>query len=272
MVGRLNIVVAFSAEARFFLDKYRLTRVKHFSKFPLYANKESNIHLIVSGIGKIRSAAAVGYLHAWSGGCAETTYLNAGIAGALDLEIGEMFLAHKIVDAGTAKAFYPLVPVWDKLKSQIVLTVEKPTKIYPPEGLVEMEAAGFHAAALNMVTQEQIQTLKIISDNAAKNEPDIKSQQIQALFEKNEAAISQLIDFLLKLSDQESQNQLSVLYFDEFLQKNHFTESQRYQLQELLRRWQINFPGQNPLSIIKTARNAKEIMAILEHHLAVTWI
>ena len=63
--GLLNIVVALACEARFFLDRYRLSRLNQINAYPVYANVERNIYLIVSGVGKIKSAAALSFLHGY---------------------------------------------------------------------------------------------------------------------------------------------------------------------------------------------------------------
>lgn len=273
MTAKLNIVVAFPAEARFFLDQYQLNRIKTASKFPIYQNRQKNIHLIVTGLGKIRSAAAVGYLHAFSGAFTETVYLNAGIAGAMDAGIGEIFLANQIVDSALDKIFYPFMPVWDNPKSCKIITVDKPAKNYSADGLIEMEAAGFFTAALNMVTLEQIQTLKIVSDNQLNPEPNIATSKILDLFARNEAAIIKLIDWMLELSIRESKCYVEYsVYYEELLKNYHFTQYQRDQLQEYLRRWQIIFPAKPLLPLTHHARNSEEIISILNHHLAATWI
>jgi nucleoside phosphorylase len=272
MTGKLNIVVAFPAEARFFLDKYRLTLIKNPSKFPVYVNKEGNIHLIVSGLGKIKSAAAVGYIHVLSGGFAQTTYLNAGIAGALNCALGDIFIAHKIMDINTGIAFYPFVPAGDILKSIMVYTLDKPALVYPENALVEMEAAGFHAAALNMVTHEQIQTLKIVSDNVDHQPANIIPAKVLDLFVQNELLIGRVIDFLLSLSHQEAALHQQSPVLNTLLEHCHFTQFQRYQLQELLRRWQVNFPQKDPLLMLKPKNSAQEIIKTLNQHLAEAWI
>ncbi len=273
MTAKLNIVVAFPAEARYFLMKYRLNLVQNSSKFPIYSNREKNIHLIVSGMGKVKSAAAVAYLHAFTRALTETVYLNAGIAGALEAKIGEIFLANQIVDLALGKTFYPFMPVWDDLNSGKIITLDKPAKIYPNEGLIELEAAGFHAAALIMVTLEQIQTLKIVSDNSYHPDVNIKANHIFNLFAQNEVAITKLIDWMLALSEKESAiNMRSHFYYDELLRNYHFTQYQRHQLQEYLRRWQIILPAKNPLELIGNVKNAKEIMSILDQHMAELWI
>jgi adenosylhomocysteine nucleosidase len=264
---KLNIVVALPCEARLFLDHYRLTRLENSSTYPIYANAERSMHLIVSGIGKIKSAAALSYLHALTGTQSHTCYLNAGIAGAKEHLIGECFVAHKITDFSSGKVHYPLPALIGIIDSLPVLTVDRPTAEYPSTELIEMEAAGFHQAALQFVTQEQVQTLKIISDNANNPMLKITPAQVITLFEKNFPVIAKLVDYLLDLSAKESMQFPALDYFKDFNQHFHFTNYQRHQLRELLRRWQINYPRENPLIECISAKTAGMAIMHLSHSL-----
>lgn len=266
--GKLNIVAALPCEARWFLDKYHLSRVNNASNYPIYSDKEANIHLIVSGVGKIKSAAALSYLHAFSGKDESTCYLNAGIAGARARAVGELFLAHKIIDAGSGRAFYPLPMLVEHFPSLPVLTVDKPLAQYPDDLLVEMEAAGFHQAALNFVTQEQVHTLKIVADNIENPLQQVCSKQVIDLFIQHSLAIEKIVAHLLNLSTAEASILMPPEYFTNFIEAFHFTDYQRHQLRELLRRWQINFPKDNPLMSCAAAKNAKMVFTVLENQLA----
>jgi adenosylhomocysteine nucleosidase len=266
--SRLNIVVALPCEARFFLDKYRLSRLDNHSTYSIYSNVERSMHLIVSGVGKVKSAAALGYLHALSNAGTHTCYLNAGIAGAEKADIGQCFTAYKIIDAMSGKVFYPLPILVGTLPGSTVVTVEKPTAQYPDDKLVDMEAAGFHQAALGFVTQEQVQTLKIISDNSTSSLRQVSSAQVTALFQNNALAIQQIVDYLLDLSTQEYLHIMPPAYYLDFIGRFHFTQYQRHQLHELLRRWQINFPTENALTACTAAKTSARILIALDNQLA----
>lgn len=261
--SHLNIVVALPCEARWFLDRYRLSRLENASTYAMYANSARNIYLIVSGVGKIRSAAALSYLHTQSGAGPHTCYLNAGIAGSQSAALGCLFLAHKIIDNSSGLAFYPWPMLTDQFLSSPLLTVDKPQLTYPQAMLVEMEAFGFHQAALNLVTQEQVQTLKIISDNNERGLNQLNSQLVQELFHLNAQSLEKIVDYLLNLSAAEYQQHKPVAYYADFLAQFHFTQYQRHQLHELLRRWQINFPNKNPLTFCQATQQAQTVLQIL---------
>jgi adenosylhomocysteine nucleosidase len=265
--GKLNIIVALASEARLFLDKYRLSRMEHSGVYPIYVNAKRNIHLVVSGVGKIKAAAALSYLHALSGGESHTCYLNVGIAGAAELAVGEIFQAQRITDAGAGKTFYPALALLDQLPSQPVLTVDKPLAQYPHDGLVEMEAFGYHQAALGLVVQEQVMTVKIISDNAVQSVQQVNSALVVELLRNNSVMLSKVIYYLLDLSHAEAQQQVHLQQFPDFCARFHVTAYQRHQLSEILRRWYIHFPAENPLTICIAAANIAGAFNILNQHL-----
>ncbi len=262
--GKLNIIVALPCEARWFLNHYNLSRVNAKTTYSIYRNKESNIHLIVSGVGKVKSAAALSYLHASTHSDPNTCYLNAGIAGAANHGMGELFLAHKITDASSARNFYPLPILIEQIRSSHVVTVERATQTYPLEALVEMEAAGFHQAALALVTQEQIQTLKIISDNALNPAANIQAEQVVELFQQQSDSLKKIITYLLKLSSEEIINNAEPKYFESLTAHLHFTQYQCHQLKTQLRKWQIYFPEESPLTILAGVKTAQSVLHELE--------
>lgn len=261
--GKLNIVVALACEARLFLDRYRLSRLDNLSSYTVFTNKNRTIHLIVSGVGKVKSAAALSYLHAFSGAETHTCYLNAGIAGAQHHALGELALAHKITDQASGKSFYPLPVLAGSVASLPIITVDKPVAAHQADAWVEMEAAGFHQAALNLVTQEQIHTLKIVSDNAEHEFSQIRAEQVVRLFQKNTETIAKIVNYLLDLSAREFLYMRPSPYFSELITRVHFTHYQRHQLRESLRRWQINYPEQNPVNQCAQAQTANAVLAIL---------
>lgn len=261
--GKLNIVVALAGEARLFLDRYRLSRIDNPSSYPLFTNKNRNIYLIVSGIGKVKSAAALSYLHAFSGAETHTCYLNAGIAGAWRHPLGELALAHKITDEASRKNFYPLPVLRGSIASVAIVTVDKPIAMHQADAWVEMEAAGFHQAALNLVTQEQIYTLKIVSDNAEYPFSQVHAEQVIQLFQKNAENIEKIVQYLLEFSASENLQSAPSPYFSELVNRFHFTHYQRHQLREALRLWQIHCPERNPVVQCIQARTANAVLAIL---------
>ena len=69
--------------------------------------RSESMALVISGVGKSLSAAATGYLCGSSDGWRNAPWINVGVAGHRDVDVGELIVANKIVDQSTAHSWYP---------------------------------------------------------------------------------------------------------------------------------------------------------------------
>ena len=160
----LNLVVALPSEARPIIDYFRLMH-RASDPFGLYADVNEKVWLTLSGVGKTESEAATRYLADMSNSAGDAVWLNIGIAGHNDLSVGTCVMAHTVVDAITGLEKDLLFPIQRPIKTVTVKTVEKAVEDYPDGYVYDMEAAGFISSALNHSPAEQIQIIKVISDN-----------------------------------------------------------------------------------------------------------
>ncbi|MEQ1840546.1 MAG: hypothetical protein ABL994_09055, partial [Verrucomicrobiales bacterium] len=135
--------------------------------FPLYRSRDGRTYLTISGIGRVNAGAATAYLAASLPEDGMAGWINFGIAGSGNVAYGETFLASRIVEEGTGRAWYPgvVLPLPVGVTRAEVTTVDKPTETYPSRGLVEMEASGFYQTALRVSTVEFCQVVKVVSDD-----------------------------------------------------------------------------------------------------------
>src|SRR5689334_9443081 len=106
----LNIVVALHCEAKSLIEYFQLKKImQHNLPFPIFVNKDKNIHLIISGVGKIKAAAATTFLAMWTDRLTACTFLNVGIAGATQFARDNFIIAHKIIEDSTQRSWYPFV-------------------------------------------------------------------------------------------------------------------------------------------------------------------
>lgn len=142
-----------------------------------------------------------------------------------------------------------------------VMSFDQAQSVYPKDNLVDMEASGFFQAASRLVTQEQVQIIKIISDNNAYPARQVNAKKVSQLIENQLGAISQIVEKLLIFSKQER----DLLNDSESLQKlfkhTHFTTYQQHQVKEFIRRcealkidWQTVFQHSSAQSIIQLLR------------------
>lgn len=231
----LFIVCALACEAKPLISHFHLKNVREPSPFPLYAN--DSIALIVSGVGKLQCAAAIGYLQGVMGNRQHTAWLNVGIAGHASFELGKGILAHQIIDQMSKRSYYPTFVVDRPVETSTIWTVDKPEIIYAGDAVFDMEAAAFWSVASRFATAELIHCYKIISDNRQSGTSYLNKEQVGKLVQ---AHVNSIETFILSLQQlNRSLINLEISYDDlkPFLKQWHFTQSQQIQLKRFLIRW-----------------------------------
>lgn len=262
----MRLLVALAPEARPLIDHFRLRRRAGTDAYPIYENDAMS--LVVSGVGRVRAAAAVAYLHALYGPVANVPWLNIGIAGDGTRAVGTGVLAHRIRDAATQKGWYPPLIFTPPCETTEVLTVDAPMRAYPDGYAVDMEAAGFYPTACQFSTAELVHCYKIVSDNKDTPMEAVSAKATKALVAQKLDVIETLVDEVRRLSTHLSRVNADPPAYDDFLRRCHFTVTERHRLRELLRRWRLLAPDEDPLSAgaAKSCR-ASEVLGALEQHL-----
>jgi adenosylhomocysteine nucleosidase len=103
--GRLiNIVTALHSEAQPLIQHFGLKKDPRFTLLEFFQN--DHVALVVSGIGKVRSAIATTLLlNQNAGGIA----VNFGVCGSPEKKnnIGDLFLVNKITDHASGREYFP---------------------------------------------------------------------------------------------------------------------------------------------------------------------
>ena len=119
-------VVALKSEAKPIISHFKLDHQSGNSIFPIYRNDKLGHSLIVSGVGQINAAAATTYLASESDAPPWAAWINLGIAGSMDGEIGKLYQGIKITNPTKEKVFFPGYRF-----SKIVSSAEIQTLDYP---------------------------------------------------------------------------------------------------------------------------------------------
>lgn len=159
----LHVVVAHPAEARPLVARYNLRGESGQGAFSVY--RGDSLAVAVGGAGKTAAASAAAYLFATGGGGRDDAWVNIGMAGHSELEIGRGLLAHKVIDDGSGACWYPPLMIETTCPSATVLTVERLEEDYDGDRLYDTEAAGFFAAASRFALCELVHAFKIVIDN-----------------------------------------------------------------------------------------------------------
>jgi hypothetical protein len=205
--------------------------------FRVYAHESGLRWLVISGVGKVAAAAAVAHLAAVSAARPEHGWINLGLCGHSDGEVGQLFRANKLIDVGSGRAFYPPLITESSCPLATLHTVDQPSSDYPEPGMYDMEASGFYASACRYSSQELIQIFKIVSDTPAAPLRRYEKTEVSAWIGGGLDDLESAIAGLLELSEEEAQRLADPRGLAAFLGNWHFSETQQIQLHRLLCRW-----------------------------------
>jgi len=268
----LNLIVALKCEAKPLIQYYGLKHVSGKTTFPVYEN--DNVILIISGPGKVASAAAAAFLYAQSGQQTNCGWLNLGIAGHKARAVGEGVLVHKITDYASKKSWYPSIVFTPKCESDNLLTVDQVEEQYAENTIYEMEASGFYDIASRFSTVELIHCYKIISDNQLNPVSKISEKFVSELIFSNIEIVNSVAQEIVTISAAlKSLDKVSPSY-EEISHRWHFSTYQKGELRRLLKRWELlacnsTFNSENEemsvIPLLKKCRNSKGVLSLLEN-------
>lgn len=172
-------VAALHCEAKPIIDFYRLKKSPRQNAFDLY--QKPDMQCVISGIGKIASAAATAWVAALNHQQSSICWINLGTAGAASAPVGEIYWLNKITDSQSNRSYSPVPTFTIELQSKSCISLDQSSTNYHSNAIYDMEASAFFATASRFSTAEMVHSLKVISDN----------QQYQTGYDK--PAVSKLI-------------------------------------------------------------------------------
>ena len=262
----MRLVTALTPEAAPLIEHYRLEKVDSNPMFPLYRN--DTIYLVVSGIGKTLAAAATAYLHTKSGEMPNQPFLNIGIAGHQRAITGVPRVASRITDQSTGQTWYPSQINRDSMDRSTLITVETVERVYAEDAAYDMEAAGFYPIAWRASTAELVQSLKVISDHPGEPVADLDLQRIEGLIGDCIYEIHSLVKALQDLADIVASTTPTSHSLEPFIERWHFSVTQRHRLRRVLERWAVLEKGESPLtSVPLDCPSARHTIEALENAL-----
>ena len=196
----LRFVIALRVEAKLLLDLYKLKKyVSKNKSFNIYNNINSNIWLIISGIGNINASKAVKRLFNESPKSKKNIWINIGMAGSNNYKIGDIFSIKKITYRNkplyTSSLLNNIIPATEaKSVNKIESKFRKKNIVY------EMESYGFVREVEKFCFRELICVVKIVSDNK-KNAPINFVKNTNYYFNYHIKKIKRIIDGYEKISD-----------------------------------------------------------------------
>ena len=195
----IHLICALKCEAGPLAAKFQLEPDQKRGLYRSFSNRRSGITLCICGVGKL--AASAGTMYAISRYQAERHdfFLNIGIAGHASLPLGSLVLADQVTDAGSGRKWIPRPQFTPALPQSGLVTMDQACDAYP-EALVDMEAAGFYAAASRLAGPDRIYSLKVVSDNPQNPPCRIQPEKVCRLIESQLGAIGAFVELLQRQS------------------------------------------------------------------------
>lgn len=166
--------------------------------FKLYVAADTAIVIVGAG----RTAMAAGLVWAKTHAPGLILWVNVGIAGLKNGEIGALKIASSVREGSTKKVFYPHLLFkaikGEKLAFSELLTVDSVQANYPAEQMLDMEASSFIETARRFAKSEAIQVIKVVSDNEEHNITHINAAFVEQLINDN---ISTVLAFMTKAGE-----------------------------------------------------------------------
>lgn len=262
----VNLVVALGCEAKPLIRRFKLKQGKTIGGIRRYGNHDG-LNLAVSGVGKLATAAACGFIagRQLDERIAGAAWLNIGIAGHRSMSIGDGALVHKVTDQASGRVSYPPMVLNVQCPTTSVVTVDHPETEYRQDAGYDMEASVFTATAGRFVTSELVQIYKVVSDNPRNPVEAVTEQRITRWIEGQLPVIEQLLEQMRVLAA--DYNRLYALPADvlELIHSVRLTASQQVQVETACRRFYAL--GGKSLSAgidIQKVRSAQELLTRLE--------
>ena len=162
ILPQINLSCALASEASPVIEHFGLELMTT-QPFKIYSR--ANTRLIISGIGKIHCQAAVEFMSDQHDHLNRSIWINYGIAGHRELNLGTAVVADKVSSADEGTVWYPSLLFDVPCRTGEITTFNAPITTYPNDACCEMEASGFLTAASRIAPNELCHVLKIISDN-----------------------------------------------------------------------------------------------------------
>ena len=225
------IITALPAESRVFIDALKLKPILDHG-WRLYGNSE--YLLLQTGIGKLKAAAAVSALLYTRKDI--RGIINAGIAGG-SANIGDTFLAHQITDHGNGEKWYPHLPpqrIVNSMPTMAVETLDKPSAEYKTDALFDMEAAGIMSAASSYLTTQNMQFVKVISDNAQTPLTSFNPTTVTTLMHSTVPVVQSMMDWFSDTGQSQTHSVSTLVIHELIVSAIHHTATEKHQLLRLL--------------------------------------
>ncbi len=228
----IYIFCALYKEAQPLIEHYDLHKCDEYSPFDSFIGDQ--IVLIISGVGKVRIASAVGFVFGKHKPSKSDFALNLGSCAGL--MPGNAYLINSIHDVSSGRDFYPDMIYSSCIQEGKVITSDTVVNSVDSDNcLYDMEASAFYESASLYFAPSGISVIKCVSDSGIDN--GVTAASIYEAISANVELISEYISTLISVSDQGLEYDSSELeqLLDEYSEELHTSEYMRIELKAIIK-------------------------------------
>ena len=194
-------------------------------------------------MGQINAAAATAYLASESSAPPWASWINVGIAGSADGEVGKLYQGIKVTNPTKEKVFFPGYRFSKIVSLAEIQTLDHPSSVKKKGVLHDMEASGFIDFATRFSCNELVFSFKVVSDNSEQDMKLIDKTMVNSLIGNRLQQLDALLNEIITLSKLEKQRLQNPDEVEEVFKRFHFSVTRRNQLIQKLRKWKVQFPN-----------------------------
>lgn len=223
----IYVVTALYQEAYGFIRELELKKNTAYAPFEVFDNESAGIRLVVTGVGEIAAAAATAAVCARDGADAADFLINIGCCAAANagadsgcetvdsgmdsgsgaanaVQIGDLYVCHKITEQATGKTFYPDILYRHPWKERELVTGMQPLQRAAAQGvLYDMEAAAVYQAGIRFFSPDRMLFLKVVSDFGVAGQERMTAETLAGLLEQHVKEVAAFLANLRKAADEE---------------------------------------------------------------------
>ncbi len=262
---------ALFVEAKPLIEHFKLTKDITNSSHQIFS--KDDIFLIISGVGKVKAATAIGSILTKQKANIENLILiNFGIAGSnSENEIEKLFLINKITDFASQKSFYSDQIVKSTISEKEIITFDKPVsktnlQISIDKQIVDMESSAVWESARVFLSSSQIAIFKVISDSLESKK--VNGDYVTKLIKKNISTIINYAKNLEKLLLDTYPKCLTnedIIEIEKLIKELKLSHSEKLKLIELSKAFKVKNKDLSLKSLLNQIPiNSKSLFSILQ--------
>ncbi len=238
--------MAMKAESEPLIEHFRLVR-DHSIKFPYFINKDLEIVLIGTGIGKKNIRPRINHLSKIFES-QTVQYINIGTAGGVEKNtiIGQIYLINNIIDENSGSKFYPDILVKHNLDEGSIVTVDNAITSGKNnyQCLVDMESSEIFKVCTKKTFLHNLAFLKVVSDHMDSSTSSLDYDTVYNLISSKINQIDTFIDQFMEVRKLNIPilNNYDLDWINSVKKTLSITQTQKYQLTLKVKKYKLKYP------------------------------